>query len=123
MRIQIMGLGVLAVVLFAGTAFAAEFDRTPDRFTSLGLTVNLTGASGDNTISSGGASASQDTASGLAGLEVDLRVPVSQSVTLSGALAVFGTGSEADETGLLTKQEINEGGVSLTLGMRYYFNR
>jgi hypothetical protein len=44
-------------------------------------------------------------------------------VTLSGALAVFGSGSEADETAVLTKQEVNEGGVSLTLGMRYYFNQ
>jgi hypothetical protein len=118
-----MGLGLLSIVLLTGPAFAAEYDRNPDRFTSLGLTVNLTGSAGDNTVSSGGLSASQDVASGLAGLEVDLRVPVSQSVTLSGALAIFGSGSEADETAVFSKQEVNEGGVSLTLGMRYYFNQ
>jgi len=123
MRIQILGLGLLSIVLVAGTAVAAEYDRNPDRFTSLGLTLNLTGSSGDTTLSSGGLSASQDTASGFAGVEVDVRVPVSQSVTLSGALAVFGSGSEADETAALFKQEVNEGGVSLTVGMRYYFNQ
>jgi hypothetical protein len=44
-------------------------------------------------------------------------------VTLSGAVALVGSGGEADENAVFAGQEINEGGISLTLGMRYYFNQ
>jgi hypothetical protein len=123
MRTRILGLGVVAIAIIAGPAFAGEFERNPDRFPSLGFTLNLTGSSGDNTVTSGGLSQSQDVSSGLVALEVDARVPVSPSVTLSGAVALVGSGGEADENAVFAGQEINEGGISLTLGMRYYFNQ
>jgi hypothetical protein len=123
MRTQIIGLGLLLSAFLAAPTFAGEYDRNPDRFPSLGITLDLGGASGDATLTASGASAKQDVASGLASLALDTRIPVSQSVTLSAGLALFGNASEADETALLSKQEVNQSGFNLTLGMRYYFNQ
>ena len=116
-------LVALFVIGFSGLAFAGEFERNPDRFPSIGLTLSLAGESGTATVKQTGFSANQNISSGSGSLVVDLRAPVSNSLTLFGAIGLTGSSLTADETNLLSGQDIRGGGFILSVGIRYYMNR
>ena len=113
----------MLVAGFTTTAWAGEFERNPDRFSSIGISIGLAGAGGDTTVKAGGASADQDVSVGTFDLTIDSRIPVSNSMTLFGGFSVFAQSSEADETVSLSGSETDLAGFALRAGMRIYFNR
>lgn len=112
---------VLVTAAIAGASWAGEYPDNPDRRTSLGLSLGLGGGSGEATVLSGGATASQNVSEGFADLTIDMRIPVSTHLTLSGALSLLGVSSEADETFFLAGQEVEGSGMAIRLGVRYFF--
>lgn len=113
---------VAILVLAPAIASAMEFERNPDRFPSIGISLGLAGAAGETEFKFAGASAKQDTTFGQSDITLDTVIPVSQSVTIFGALSLLGERDEADETAILDGATTDMSGLGIRLGARIYFN-
>lgn len=110
-----------AFVLAAGAAQAREFALNPDRFPSIGLSLEGEGYEGETKFPSAGLK--QDSEFGYSRLTIDTRLPLSNSFTLELALGSVGRRYEADETPFLDSVDERQGGGYFRIGGRYYFNR
>jgi hypothetical protein len=113
---------VAILVLVPAIASATEFERNPDRFPSIGISLGLQGESGETKLTFGGASAKQDTTFGASDITLDTVIPISDSVSLFGALSLLGDRTKADETGVLDGATVDMSGLGLRIGARIYFN-
>jgi len=100
----------------------AEYADNPDRFPSLGISIGLAGGSGTSELTAVGLSAKQDTTFGASDITADFHLPVTNSVTLFGALSLLGQQEKFDETAQLAGQKIDFSGAAIRLGARIYFN-
>lgn len=112
-------LAICALCLFAARAEAA-FERNPDRVASIGLGIAFGGLSGDSTVFVAPLSAKQNVTQGLFDFGIDLRLPVSHTVTLFGGITFRGAATDAPETIDLAGQKATLGGQIITLGLRIY---
>jgi len=115
----------IMVGLLLGTvtiSHADWFEYNPDHAPSIGLTYSGAMEDGDATVTDGPISVKQnvDAVSGM--LVLDTRVPVSDNLTLHGAIGVTGTEIEATETPDLLGGKTETGGVFFSLGARIYFS-
>lgn len=115
-------LAVLLVGLSRVTARAAVYEGNPDKMPSIGLSGGGISQSGDGTVMGGGASASQGMDISSAHVTLDLRLPVSDAVTLSAAVGSVSTKVTAAETGVLFGSESKTSGVAFDVGIRFYIH-
>lgn len=106
----------------AATCSAAEYKGNPDRLPSIGLTFGGIAETGNATLSSGGASATQPAELSNGHFVLDGRVPVSDRLTLMGSLGYTGSSSDVKETTLLDGQKVDTTGISFSVGLRIYLN-
>ena len=114
----------LMMLLAAPTASlkAAQFEGNPDRMPSIGLNWAGSAEEGESTVFGGGSSAKQNVEVSNGAFVLDLRLPVSNSVTLSAAIGSSVTTVEAPETPLLFGQKSETDGVGFSLGVRFYIH-
>ena len=91
----------LATISMGVNAHAAQYPDNPDRFPSLGLHIGGAAESGDATFTDTGLFTKQDVTISTGRLLLDLRLPVSNSITLLGSLGFHGGTVEGKETALL----------------------
>ena len=113
-------IAIFLLSMIPTIVFADEYERNPDRFPSLGFSVGLEGLGG-NSDATGGLG-SQDTSIGRIDLGADMRIPVSNSWTLYGALDLIGERIKSDATSSLAGFDNSLGGIAIRAGARYYFN-
>ncbi|MGQ0644593.1 MAG: hypothetical protein ACT4O3_03780 [Elusimicrobiota bacterium] len=119
---------ILAVGLAAGLAAsvqAAEWPENPDRFPSVGLNYTGIFQSGDTKYDLiAGGSASQDLSIDENYLVADLRLPVSNRMTLTGGLGFAGFMGELTKNAAAGAdgQEQDATGVLVNLGVRFYIH-
>jgi hypothetical protein len=101
---------------------AAEYPGNPDRFPSIGLNFAGSAETGDATTFGGGASAKQDLKVSNGALILDLRLPVSNNVTITGGVASIATKIDASETTVLFGSKSDTSGASFNLGVRFYIH-
>lgn len=101
---------------------AEEFAQNPDRMPSVGFALASGGESGTFTVRDSGFSAPQDLKTTTRAFVIDARVPVSNSVTLNGAVGFTGTNVDANETNILAGGKTDTSGVSLSIGVRFYLH-
>ncbi|TAL13960.1 hypothetical protein EPN95_04705 [Patescibacteria group bacterium] len=123
MNKMILVLVALFVVGFSGLVFAGEFDKNPDHYPSIGISLGYTGFDGDLTATDSGFSTSQNIASEATDLTIDARIPVSESWTILGGISFIGAEDTATETASLLGAKVEAGGFSIRIGARYYFNK
>lgn len=112
----------VAVLLLASAAAvnAKEFPANPDRFPSVGITLAGAAESGDVRTFGGGASATQSANASHGAFTLDLRLPMSDNVTLSGSISSLRSSFEAPETSMLFGQESETNGAGFSVGVRFY---
>lgn len=115
-------LATVLLAVFGGVSHAEEFAKNPDRFPSIGLEILKAGETGTGT-AQGNISADQGLSIDVFQLVFDFAVPVSNSVTFSGAIGHSQTDSSSDRTNLLLGYDANTNGFFFKLGVRYYFNQ
>jgi len=119
MKIKMM---LMVLALCAASAHAWEKKANPDRFTSVG--INLTGQSAngiwDTTLRNTLGNQSVKTNASM--FVVDLRVPVTNWMTLNTAVGLTSVTLEAEETPYLAGQKVNQSGGMFSVGARFYFN-
>jgi len=113
---------IAATTLLIPMTAWAEFSDNPDRFASFGISLGLAGESGTAKLTDTGFSAEQDATFGSSDITLDFRAPVSNSVTLFGALSFLGDQQKYDETAQLAGQKLNASGAAIRIGARIYFN-
>ena len=119
----------LALMLFVGSAGAWEFERNPDRFISVGLTMQRTALNGDSAtaLPNGVHAASTDNEVRARAIGADVRIPVHQSLTFS--VSYERLNQETRSTGFdnLGGHAYNDGndqsGQRYGASVRYYFNK
>lgn len=115
-------LMVMLVGLSRVTARAAVYEGNPDKMPSIGLNLGGVSESGTSKATASGASASQDMTVSSGHLVLDLRLPVSNSVTLSAAIGSVSTTVKAEETPILFGNDGKTSGVSFDVGVRFYIH-
>lgn len=115
---------VALVVLLAApmASLKAEVAGNPDRYPSVGLTWSGSAEDGDSVVFGGGSSAEQDVEVSNGAFVLDLRLPVSDTVTFSAAVGSSATEVEAPETPLLFGQKSKTSGIGFSLGVRFYIH-
>lgn len=111
-------LMILSLILSPSLSFAWEHPQNPDRFPSLGLTLDGTSASGDYTT----AGFKQDVDSETSEILLDTRLPLSNSFTLSIGLGATGTTFKGKENPNFFSSETKTNGGHFFITGRYYFN-
>ena len=114
----------LIVLLAAPVAslMAEEYAGNPDRFPSVGLNWAGSAEKGDATVFGTGISAKQDVEVTNGAFVLDLRLPVSNNVTLSGSVASLASSFDAPETPLLLGQKSETTGFAFSVGVRFYIH-
>lgn len=115
-------LALVLVGLSRVTARAEVYEGNPDRMPSIGLNLGGVSESGNSTVKGGGASAVQDMTVSSGHLVLDLRLPVSNSVTLSAAIGSVSTKVTAEETPILFGNDAKSNGLSFDVGVRFYIH-
>lgn len=113
---------VAAIIGLSSVLRAEEFSGNPDRFPSVGLWVSGGTLKGDDTISAEGLSTKQDVHMNNAALNVDFRVPVSNSLSLMMGASAITSSSKSDETNILTADKTDLDGYSGFLGVRIFIH-
>jgi hypothetical protein len=113
---------LVGLLMLAGTVKAMEHPGNPDRFPSIGLSLDGASQSGTLTTKATGASFSQDGDATDGALTLDTRLPISDNTTLYGAVGLISSKSSADETNILTGGETKSSGVAVHLGARWYIH-
>lgn len=113
---------LLLVFFLGGIASAGEYSGNPDRMPSVGLNFAGNAEDGDVTVFGSSASAKQDVKAANAAFIVDLRMPISNSVTITGAIGSIASRFEAPETTLLLGQKSETSGISFSVGIRFYIH-
>jgi hypothetical protein len=112
---------VMFFLLVSSSAWA--FDFNPDRFPSLGITLEGgTSTDGTTTITATGFSASQDVKRNFGALVIDARLPVSENWTFNGGILFESSKSTSDETTFLAGSEFKLTTFAVSIGARYYFH-
>lgn len=120
-KLAIAGI-FLGSMMIASTAMAQEYSGNPDRFPSIGINLGGGAQTGDSRALNSGSSAIQDVEQSYGALALDVRLPVSDRVTLSGAIGYIGSSFEATETPLLLGQKTETNGVEFNVGVRFYLH-
>ena len=116
-----MKYAIVALMLAVGsTSWAVEYPGNPDKVPSVGFNFGGIAESGDVTVTDSPNSAKQTIEMTNAHLILDVRVPVSNNVTLNGALGLSGSTSQANETPMLLGQKSESSGLSFNVGVRFY---
>lgn len=115
-------LAVVVAVVCGGTAWAEVYEGNPDKMPSIGISAGSGSESGDSKAFGGGASASQDIDLSNRHLALDIRLPVSDSVTLSAAVASTQSKVSFQETPLLFGNNTKTDGYSFDVGVRFYIH-
>lgn len=98
--------------------------RNPDRFPSVGFSYSgAPGLTGNAEAFSGSASESRTMTANSFSLAADLRVPVSDTLTIFGAVSYSQQATELPETSVYIGQRNKLDGIYITLGARFYFVR
>ena len=108
---------IVAILVVSGNtvSIAAEFERNPDRFPSVGLSLGIASETGDQGATCSictPSSVSQDLETDVYDLTFDTRIPVSQSLTLFGIFAFASTLTESDETSFLAGVKTDTSGFA-----------
>lgn len=111
-------VGFMAVV----SVRAEGYEGNPDKIPSIGLNLGGSSESGDSTLKSAGTFASQNMDVTTGHLVLDLRLPVSNSVTLSAAVGSLTTKVTAEETPLLFGNDSKTNGYDFEVGIRFYIH-
>ena len=119
-------LGCLISVLIltfivASSSFAARFEQNPDHVSSMGISVGLGREGGALDVKSMGTPASQDFTADVFEVLIDVRIPISESLTWFGGLSYFRSSSQFDKTMALNGTDANSDGVFGRIGVRAYF--
>ena len=115
---------MIAVVMLTSSVVGAwEKKRNPDRFTSMGINLTSQASTGlwESTLNDAFNNQSVNTTSSL--FVVDLRVPVTNWLTLNSAIGIVSHSIAAEETPYLAGQNLNQDGGMFSIGARFYFNR
>jgi hypothetical protein len=110
------------LLMAAGIAGAGERPGNPDKFPSIGVFYTGQAMGGDSTFTSSGLSTTQDATLRTGILSVDARFPVSNSVTLQGAIGTSWLTIDAEETSLLNGRKDDLGGLQFSFGARFYIH-
>jgi hypothetical protein len=109
---------VATTLLLSLPSLAWEKERNPDRFPSLGVTLDSASGEGDATVSG----LSQDVEETVSGLTLDVRLPLSNSFTLSTGLGGYSSEVEAIENNIFLGSKSETSGGRFFISGRYYFN-
>ncbi|HMX95117.1 MAG TPA: hypothetical protein PKC50_07725 [Elusimicrobiota bacterium] len=120
-KVAIAGI-FLGFTMMALTANAQEYSGNPDRLPSIGINLGGGAQTGDSRAFNSGTSAIQDVEQSYGELSLDVRLPVSDRVTLSGAIGFIGSSFEATETSQLLGQKTETNGVEFNIGVRFYIH-
>lgn len=115
-------LALLVGLISRVTARAEVYEGNPDKMPSIGLNLGGTSESGDSIVKGSGSSATQNMNVSSGHLVLDLRLPVSNSVTLSAAIGSVATKVTADETPLLFGNDTKTNGLAFDVGIRFYIH-
>lgn len=113
---------LIAGILSGSVLNAAEFKDNPDRFPSIGVFYQGGSESGDVTFKASGLQASQDIKSSGDSITFDLRLPVSDTITLFGGISSTRSEFSGTETSVLNGQEGQSDGMSFGVGVRFYIH-
>ncbi|MFQ5596834.1 MAG: hypothetical protein ACE5GK_02170 [Nitrospiria bacterium] len=118
---------LVAVFVLLGTneTFARGFINNPDRFPSIGLSFGLISIDGDLSYFNNGALLTPKSSAKTESMDLtlDLRVPVSHSLTFFGAFSIQSDEATSNETTAFFGTDRDLFGYGLRLGARYYFNK
>lgn len=113
---------LLVGIFMVASVSAGEYQGNPDRFPSVGISLIGNAEDGDSTTFGGGASGTQNVEVENGAFVVDLRLPVSDHITFTGAIGTSSTSVDAQETPLLFGQKSETEGVSFSVGVRFYIH-
>lgn len=106
----------LAILLIPITLVAET--KNPDKFTSLGLSYS--GVSAD--IEGKQADLFEQEGTATSGsIMLDIRIPIADSVTLSGGIGTYISEATMDENLFFDKATTEYSGIQYSVGVRYYF--
>lgn len=111
---------LLCAGIFMATPLSAEYKGNPDRFTSIGINYQGYSVNGDITVKGGPLSVTQNANDSGGSFALDVRIPVSNDVTITGNIGYLSSKSTAEETSVLLGQVSKGTGASFGVGIRFY---
>jgi hypothetical protein len=110
-----------SVVFFANTALAARYEQNPDHLPSMGISVGLEGLTGTIDLNPSSPQISQDSLLYRFDVTLDLRMPLSERLTLFGTASFITRIDDVEADPLSSGTQTDEFGGGGRIGLRIYF--
>ena len=117
----LISVAILMAICIPGQALAARYEQNPDHIPSIGISAGSGWLTGTLDVLNSGSTTSQDASEVFYDVTLDFRLPVSERLTLFGAVSGVGKSYEQDETAALTGEKIDLFGGAGRIGLRIYF--
>lgn len=108
--------------LLSAAAQAWEHPANPDRFPSIGFSLQGYGTRSDVTVPSAPGAGKQESEDAIAFLILDTRLPLSDSFTLDLAIGSVGVKGTSQTTSAFLGTDVEGSGGYFRIGGRFYFN-